>query len=81
MSDTRIFPSTPATLQAIAAMLATHGLTIDPTQPTGEVKHDRWDVSWSTPQPGQIAFTVNSHPFAEESFLWSKLTGVLGEPV
>jgi hypothetical protein len=62
-------------------MLASHGLTIDPAQPTGEVKDSGWDVSWATPQPNQIAFTVLKHPFGEEGFMWSKLAGVLGEPV
>ncbi len=81
MADTRTYATTPEKLQALATMLASHGVTIDPTQPSGEEKADGWDIQWTSPAPGQTAFTVVKHPFAEEGILWGKLGGVLGPSV
>jgi hypothetical protein len=57
-------------------MLATHGVAVDLTQPTGRAQAEGWDISW-TQGTGTIAFTVWKHPFAEEGFLWSKLGAIL----
>lgn len=79
--DTKTFRSTPQTLDQMAKMLRGHGVIVDPSQPSGEVTAAGWDVAWSTPQSDQIALTVKTHPFAQESFLWSKLAAILGPTV
>lgn len=87
MPDTRIFDTTAHDgvglnkLVALSALLADHGVTFDPAQPTGEAVAQGWDARWTTPQEGQIAITVVKHPFAEEGIFWNHLAGILGEPV
>lgn len=81
MSDTRVYHATPDTLDQMAKMLRGHGVVVDTSQPSGEITASGWDVAWSTPQADQIALTVKTHPFAQESFLWSKLADILGPAV
>lgn len=80
-ADTRTFTTTPPKLQALALMLAGHGITLDPTQATGDAVQGGWDIYWkvtSADAPNvSIAITVNKHPFAEEGALWSKLGAIL----
>jgi hypothetical protein len=78
--DTKTFNASANSRDAIGILLATHGVNLDATQPTGDVQANGWDIAWSTPAPGKIAITVNKHPFLEESLFWSKLTEILGEP-
>lgn len=74
--DTRTFPATPAQLQILAIYLKGHGITFDPTQPTGEASTGKWDISWQI-VPGRVTVNVLSHPFAEEGILWNRLEGLL----
>ena len=75
--DTRTFPATPATLATLQTMLASHGIAVDLTQPTGRAQAAGWDISWLVGVPGSIAITVWKHPFAEEGYLWKRLAAIL----
>lgn len=77
MADTKTYQTTPQKLQALSTMLASHGIAIDATQPSGDVKEGKWDIAWSTPAEGQTTFTVKNHPFGEEGIMWSKLDSAL----
>lgn len=79
--DTKTFHADPAKLSQLSDMLAGHGVVINPNEPSGETKQGGWDISWASANAGYIAITVNKHPFAEEGFLWSNLSKILGNPV
>lgn len=79
MPDTKTFSANAQQLQNLADGLKSHGLVLDPTQPTGEAKQDSWDISWviKNGEPDTIEVTVKSHPFGEESIFWNKLAAML----
>jgi hypothetical protein len=74
--DSRTFEVTPEQLAGLVAMLAGHGFTIDPTQPTGELKTGGWDISYSL-APGEVTIDLVKHPWLEESAFWAKIENVL----
>jgi hypothetical protein len=76
MADQRSFTVTPAQLDAIAALLKSHGITFDPTQPSGEAVQDKWDVSWTIALP-TLTINLVAHPFAQAGFFWDKLEKIL----
>jgi hypothetical protein len=57
-------------------MLASHGIAVDLTQPTGRAQAEGWDLSWAQSN-GTIAITCWKHPFAEEGAMWGKLAAIL----
>lgn len=74
--DTRTFPASPATLATLQQMLASHGVSVDLTLPTGRAQAEGWDLSW-VQGIGTIAISVWKHPFAEENIMWGKLAAIL----
>lgn len=81
MADSKTFPASLSSLQTLADMLTTHGVAINPGQPSGRTQNGGWDVGWQTNPDSTITFTVYKHPFAEEGIMWGKLADVLGPPV
>lgn len=79
--DTKTFHADTAKLSQLSNMLAGHGVIVNPNQPAGEAESGGWDVSWQTPEAGQIAFSVIKHPFAEEGIMWGKLSDILGPAI
>lgn len=78
--DKRTYNCTPEQRAQLESYLASHGVAVD-LNASGEVTQAGWDIAWSFPSPTQIMLTVKKHPFAEESILWGKLSGILGPRV
>lgn len=77
MADQRTYPCTDAQLASLAGLPASHGVTVDLTHP-GRATEQGWDISWLFPTADTISISVLKHPFAEESFLWSRLDAIFG---
>lgn len=75
MADARTYPVTADKITALTVQLATHGLAVDLTK-DGEATQGKWDIAW-TRSPQDITIQVKAHPFAQESFFWSKVQDAL----
>jgi hypothetical protein len=77
--DTKKFSAMPEQLVTLQNTLAEHGLHVDLSK-SNEYKDTKWDVSWVT-EEGTIALSLVKHPFMADRIFWSKLEGVLGQPI
>lgn len=78
--NTRSYAIDGAKLGALTDEMKQHGLTIDTTQPGGNVAHEGFDVDWNV-KNDVLTLTLNRHPFAEEGLFWDKVQAIVGEPV
>lgn len=82
MPDIRTFKATPAALQSLATLLASHGVAYDPNEATGSVTEGGWAITWRPgASPETIEIAVSKHPFAELGIFWSKLADILGPAI
>lgn len=82
MSETRTYSVTQSQIETIAAQMKEHGFNLDPNSATGSASAQGFEFAWTrtgTPDPnvGNIAITLNKHPWAMGGLFWKQIDSYL----